>query len=73
MTVIVVCKDDDGNRPYRHVGVIAILTTNYHIKLIKERNRITSLDKELVENMMIEDCGTGRKRHADHKQGRVDR
>jgi hypothetical protein len=55
MTVIVVCKDSDGNKPYRYVGVYAILTTRHHIKLIKERNRITSLDKSLVVNMMVED------------------
>ena len=55
MTVIVVCKDDDGTRPYRHPGVYAILTTRFHIKLIKERNRVTSLDRTLVVNMMVED------------------
>lgn len=55
MTVIVVCKDTDGHKPYRYPGVYAILTTKYHIKLIKERNRITSLERELVVNMMVED------------------
>ena len=55
MTVIVVCKDSDGNRPYRYTGVYAILTNRHSIKLIKDRNRITSLERDLVVNMMVED------------------
>ena len=55
MTVIVVCRDSDGNKPYRYTGVYAILTNKWSIKLIKERNRITSLDRSLVVNMMVED------------------
>lgn len=55
MTVIVVCKDTDGNKPYRYTGVYAILTQRHNIKLIRDRNRVTSLDRELVVNMMVED------------------
>lgn len=55
MTVIAVCKDDDGNKPYRFAGVIAILTTPHSIKLVTKRNTVTSLDSDLVINMMVED------------------
>jgi hypothetical protein len=55
MTAIVLTKDSDGQKPYRHTGVVAIITSAYQIKLITRSNRVISLDKELVVNIMLED------------------
>ena len=55
MTVIALCQDGDGQKPYRYTGVTAILTTAYQIKLINRSNRVIPLDKDLVVNLMIED------------------
>lgn len=57
MTVIVLAKDSTGNQPYRYGQIMAILTTTHAIKLVTRGNRVISLDKELIVNMMIEDCG----------------
>lgn len=56
MTFIVVTKDTDGQKPYRYTGIIGMLTTPYTIKLISRSNRVISLDRELIVNMMIEEC-----------------
>lgn len=55
MTAIVLTKDSDGQKPYRHTGIIAMFTTPYQIKLVTRSNRVISLDKELVVNIMLED------------------
>jgi hypothetical protein len=57
MTAIILSKDSDGQKPYRYTGVVAIITTQYQIKLITRSNRIVPLDKDLVVNIMLEDVG----------------
>jgi len=54
MTAIILCKDSDGQKPYRHTGIIAILSTTYQLKLIKRSNKVTSIDKDLIVNIMLE-------------------
>jgi hypothetical protein len=55
MTAIVLTNDSDGKKPYRYTGIVAMITTQYQIKLIRRNNTIQVLDRELVVNILLED------------------
>jgi hypothetical protein len=55
MTFNVLSKDSDGHKPYRYTQIVAVLTTPYTIKLITKTNKVISLERDLIVNIMIED------------------